>query len=69
MIPEISSMEKELPMIFSAFSGSSAPLAIENNGAPPMPNRLAKAVMTVMTGSARPTPVRASVDVPGIWPM
>ena len=62
-------MEKEFPMILSAFLGSLAPLAMENKGAPPMPNRLANAMMTVMTGSVRPMPVRASVEVPGIWPM
>lgn len=56
MIPDKSSMEKEFPMIFPAFSGSLAPLAIENRGAPPMPNRFANAVMIVMIGSARPTP-------------
>ena len=44
-------------------------LAMEKRGAPPVPNRLAKAVMMVMTGSVRPIPVSASVDVWGMWPM
>ena len=46
-------MEKELPRIFRARAGSPAPLAIEKSGAPPIPNRLVKAVMIVMTGSGQ----------------
>ena len=41
-------------MIFFAFSVSPPPLAMEKRGAPPVPKRLAKAVMMVMTGSVRP---------------
>lgn len=54
--PERTSMEKEFPIIAPALSGSSAPRAIENNGAPPMPNRFANAVMMVMMGSVSPDP-------------
>lgn len=65
MAPEIRSMEKELPRIFRARPGSPAPLAIEKSGAPPIPNRLAKAVMIVMTGRVRPIPVSVWVDMSG----
>ena len=64
--PDRISMTKEFPMIFSAFFVFPAPLAMEQRGAPPMPNRLANAVMIVMMGSDRPIPVSASEEVWGI---
>ena len=57
--PDNKSREKEFPMIHFARSVSRAPLAIENKGAPPIPKRLAKAVMIVMTGRVSPIPVKA----------
>lgn len=63
MAPLIISMEKEFAIIFSAFFSSPEPLAIEKSGAPPMPNKLANAVIIVMIGRVSPIPVKASVEV------
>ena len=58
------SIEHEFPITFSAFSSSWLPLAMEQRGAPPIPNKLANAVMIVIIGSARPIPVSAFADTP-----
>lgn len=65
-VPDNKSIVKEFPMIFCARSVSLAPRDMENKGAPPMPNRLAKAVMIVIIGRVSPIPVKASVEVCGI---
>ena len=57
---EVSSSVMELPMIREASSVSPRPRAMENSGAPPWPNRPAKADRMVITGRATPTPVRAA---------
>ena len=49
-----------------ALTVSPAPLAMEHSGAPPIPNRLANAVIIVITGSASPIPVSASVEAWGM---
>ena len=42
------------------------PLLIENNGAPPPPNRLLNAVMITMIGKHKPIAPKAVVPTPGI---
>ena len=59
--PEMSSMAKEFPIIRSALRSSPFPLAMEQSGAPPMPNRLANAMTSVMIGSESPMPVKDRV--------
>ena len=49
-------------MIFCARIVSPSPRAIEHSGAPPVPKRLVKAVMIVMIGKVRPSPVSARLD-------
>lgn len=56
-------------MILSASSKCPRPRAIEHSGEPPMPNRLAKAIMMLMIGRHRPSPVRESVAFSGSRPM
>ena len=56
-------------MMPSARSSSPLPLAMEHRGGPPVPMRLEKAVMAVITGKATPTPVRAAELAPGILPI
>ena len=67
--PTISIRRKELPMIFSASSLRPAPRSMEHRGAPPMPNRLANAITTEITGRHSPSPVRDRVAWSGIRPM
>ena len=67
--PVISVRVKEVPMMPSARSSSPLPLAMEHRGGPPVPMRLEKAVMAVITGKATPTPVRAAELAPGILPI
>lgn len=62
-------MKKDVPMIDSALLYAGAPLAIEQSGAPPIPKRLANALIIVIMGSARPMPVKASVAAPEICPI
>ena len=69
VLPNLYSMKKDVPMIDSALLYAWAPLAIEQSGAPPIPKRLANALIIVIMGSARPTPVKASVAAPGICPI
>ena len=38
-------------------------------GAPPAPQSMAKAVMSIRMGVNRPTPVRAAPPISGMWPM
>ncbi len=56
-------------MMVSARSSSPFPRAMEQRGAPPIPKRLAKAVMMEMMGKVSPRPVRARVAASGMWPM
>ena len=63
------SSTKAFPIICSASSSSPAPLAIEKSGAPPIPNRLAKAITIVIIGNANPSPVKDKVAFSGILPM
>ena len=42
---------------------------MEHRGAPPVPHRLAKAVMMYVTGMTSPMPVKASRPTDSIWPM
>ncbi len=60
---------KELPMIASASVSLPRPLSMEQRGAPPMPNRLAKAITMEMIGRQSPKPVRAMVASSGIRPI
>ena len=60
---------RQLPRIFSAVSGSCRPIKMEAWGAPPAPMREAKAVTIIITGRQMPTPVRARLPSPGMWPM
>ena len=48
-------------MIASASLISPRPRSIEQSGAPPMPNRLANAMTSVMIGSESPMPVKDRV--------
>ncbi len=59
-------MAKEFPIIRSALSGSSAPRAMENRGAPPIPNRLANAVIMLMTEQGKTDACQCYVDVCGM---
>ena len=52
----------------SAVSLSPRPMAMEARGAPPMPTRLAKAEINMITGKATPTPASANAPVSGILP-
>ena len=63
---QIQTMEKEVFMIFLASCGSFFPRSIENNGAPPLPNRLLNAVIITITGKQRPTAPSAAVPTFGI---
>ncbi len=67
--PVTTNMKNAWFMIFWAFLASSFPLAMEHRGAPPTPNRLEKAVTMVITGKHSPSPARARVPSPGIFPM
>ena len=67
--PKIIIMAKEFPMIRSASSTFPRPLSMEQRGAPPMPNKLAKAITMEMMGRQRPTPVRGRLPEPGILPI
>ncbi len=58
--------EKELPIMVSALFSSPFPQEMEKSGAPPLPNRLVKAVTMQMMGKVSPTPVRALAAAPGI---
>ena len=48
---------------------SPRPRAMEQSGAPPLPQRLAKAVMMYVTGITSPMPVKASRPMLSMWPM
>ena len=60
---------KELPIISSASSISPRPRAIEQSGAPPIPNRLAKAIIIEISGKHSPSPPIANVATSGILPI
>ena len=62
-------MTNELPMMASASWSLPRPRSMEHSGAPPMPNKLAKAMTMEMMGRQRPRPVRAMVAFSGIRPM
>ena len=62
-------MVKEVPMIRSASSSLFSPRAMVASVAPPVLNRLAKAPIRVISGKQMPSPVSATVPLPGIWPM
>ena len=53
----------------AASSRLPAPLSMENRGAPPIPNRLAKAPRIIMMGKQMPRPVKARSPTSGILPM
>ena len=59
---QIISIAKEFPIIFSALLSSPLPLAIEQSGAPPMPNKLVNAVISIIIGKVMPSPVNANVE-------
>ena len=42
---------------------------MEQSGAPPIPYKLAKAIIMVIIGKVIPTPVRAKLDALGILPI
>ena len=44
-------------------------MAMEARGAPPEDTKAEKAEMIMMMGRHTPTPVRARLPSPGIWPM
>ena len=66
---KISSRQKELPMMAPASLSSPRPRAWENSGAPPIPQRLAKAMMMLIAGTQMPMPVRASRPVSASRPI
>ena len=59
-------MANVFPIIFSARSSSFLPRSIEKRGAPPVPNKFAKAVTMEMMGNVSPIPVRALAAASGI---
>ena len=61
--------EKVFPNIFSARPSSLVPLAMENNGVPPVLKRKANAAIRVVSGNTNPIPVSAMLSVPGRRPM
>ena len=67
--PVIINKVKELPMISSAFLVFPFPRSMEQSGAPPIPYKLAKAIIMVIMGKVTPTPVRAKLDAFGILPI
>ena len=67
--PAATSSVKELPIIRSARFKSPSPRAMEQSGAPPVENRLVKAVKMVITGKVSPKPVSAKVEALGRCPM
>ena len=56
-------------MMPRASSSSPRPRAIEQSGAPPVPQRFVKAVTIVMIGKHKPTPVSAMTPSSPIRPM
>lgn len=60
---------KELPMMASASSWFPLPRWMEHKGAPPMPNRLAKAMTMEIIGRQSPSPVSAMVAFSGMRPI
>ena len=67
--PNNSKRTKLLPRIFSASASFRFPRSMEKSGAPPMPTRLAKAMVIVQIGKATPRPVSALVESKGILPI
>ena len=67
--PVIRSIVNDVSCMRLAFSLSPSPRAMDISGAPPMPARLANAVISEISGKAMPTPVSAAVPVPGILAM
>ena len=59
-------MENAVFIIICALFFSPIPLFIENNGEPPLPNRLAKAVIMIISGKQSPTAPSAAVQISGI---
>ena len=57
--PKIRSRVKAFPMTRSASSRFPRPRSMELSGAPPVPHRLAKPMIMEITGTVRPSPVRA----------
>ena len=60
------SIENDVFMIASAFFMFPLPRLIENNGAPPLPNKLLNAVMITIIGKHKPTAPSAVVPTDGI---
>ena len=56
-------------MIREARLSSPRPRVMENRGAPPVPQRLAKAVTMYVAGITRPMPVKASRPMESMWPI
>lgn len=69
IVSAIITNRKELPIIRVASSSSPRPLAIEKRGAPPIPNRFAKAMIKVIMGRVSPRPVMDKVASFGIIPI
>ena len=69
MIPVTISKKNEVFWISLALSSFFCPLAIENRGAPPLPNILVNAVVRITIGKQRPTAPRATVPISGIRAM
>ena len=67
--PNIIRRENEFPSSFLASSSLPLPRSIEKRGAPPIPTRLANAIVTVHIGNATPRPVSALVASFGILPI
>ena len=55
---------KVFPIITSALSISFFPLAIEQSGAPPIPNKFVNAATIVTIGKVNPNPVSANEELP-----
>ena len=62
----IVSIKKEVFMIIPALFVSLRPLSIAKIGAPPLPNKLLKAVIITISGKHRPTAPSAVVPISGI---
>ncbi len=67
--PQMIIIIKEFPMIASASWSFPFPRWMEHKGAPPMPNKLAKAITMDIIGRQSPSPVRAMVAFWGMRPI
>ena len=67
--PTTTIIAKEFPIMASASSLFPRPLSMEHNGAPPIPNRFAKAITMDMMGRHSPRPVKDMVASSFNWPI